>query len=214
MQSVATITEKGGGSKTTLTVSLAALSWAQGFRTAVLDFDGQASARDWGILRENREPTVTRVTAESIGVKMKQLTIDGYDICLIDTPGVASPDISLVMSLADLILIPCRPNLMDLRASYRSYEEATRLGRAARFILSQTTSEIRTSDATAFLDRHSGQWLGGHLSMRVDHADAYARGQGVTEYAPRGTAAREISHIWALVTELLGIARTDQHHVI
>jgi chromosome partitioning protein len=34
------------------------------------------------------------------------------------------------------------------------------------------------------------------ISMRVDNQDALAVGLGVTEYAPKGKAAREMTELW------------------
>ena len=40
------------------------------------------------------------------------------------------------------------------------------------------------------------------ICQRADYQDAYAVGQGVTEYAPKGKAAEEMRALWASVDEL------------
>jgi chromosome partitioning protein len=39
------------------------------------------------------------------------------------------------------------------------------------------------------------------VCLRTDHQDAYAAGQGVSEFAPHGKAADEIRQLWTWIKE-------------
>ena len=72
------------------------------------------------------------------------------------------------------------------------------------FVLNQCSTipnNTRAAEMAAGL-RSLGKLAGPLICQRADYQDAYAIGQGVTEYAPRGKAAEEMRALWASVDEL------------
>lgn len=201
MRTLTLVTQKGGTGKTTLAASLAIAAQEAGETVLALDLDPQGSLATWGELRESDAPHVERMPAKLVADLPKTLAglaAKGFTLVILDTPGADNPTTHLAMQAADLCLVPIRPTRIDGNAVKPTIEALGRLGRPYAFVLTQCPTIPRNSRSA---EMAAGLQTLGYLAepmigMRADHQDAYASGQGVTEYAPDGKAAQELRALW------------------
>src|SRR5262245_5097458 len=114
---LALIAQKGGVGKTTIAVNLAV---AAGVRTALFDLDQQESAVMWSDRRQHDQPHVEFLTERRLPDGLKAAEQGNFALVIIDTPPAAGPQAFTAAQAADLVLIPCRPSLIDLDAIRRT----------------------------------------------------------------------------------------------
>ena len=109
---------KGGASKTTLLFNLATYAAAQGHGVLMGDLDPQGSLRNlWELRNELVNPRLVKM-AKTVGETANVIASAGYDkdFMLVDTPGSIFPIIRDAVAAADVVVLPTRPNPVDLRA--------------------------------------------------------------------------------------------------
>jgi chromosome partitioning protein len=112
---LALLSQKGGSGKTALATHLA-VALGQNRRVVLVDTDPQRSAAAWAQTRQVVAPQLVEAEAGPIAVTLRGIRASGADLVIIDSmPSVAS-DITSIARQADLVLIPCRPSILDLRA--------------------------------------------------------------------------------------------------
>jgi cellulose biosynthesis protein BcsQ len=119
MRIIGMLSRKGGSGKTTLAVHLAVLAQQAGRRTLLIDLDPQHSAADWWRAREADTPQLVETDPGGLRDVLEAARADGVDLVVIDTRPSAEHDAALVAGLSDLILVPTRPAILDLRAIRR-----------------------------------------------------------------------------------------------
>ena len=117
MKKIALIAQKGGVGKTTMAVNLAV---AAGPKTALFDLDPQESAVIWADRRKAEAPHVEFLTERRLPDGLAAAEKQGFSLAIIDTPPAAGPQAFTAAQAADLVLIPCRPSLVDLDAIRRT----------------------------------------------------------------------------------------------
>ena len=117
MKTIALIAQKGGVGKTTMAVNLAVTA---GMRTVLFDLDPQESAVMWADRRQSDSPHVEFLTERRLLDGIKAAQQGNYDLAIIDTPPAAGPQAFTAAQAANLVLIPCRPSLVDLDAIRRT----------------------------------------------------------------------------------------------
>jgi chromosome partitioning protein len=120
VKKIALIAQKGGVGKTTVAVNLAVAMQASGLKTTLFDLDPQESAVIWADRRTDEFPHVEFLTERKLPQGLRDATAQGFSIAIIDTPPAAGPQAFTAAESADLVLIPCRPNLVDLDAIRRT----------------------------------------------------------------------------------------------
>src|SRR5690349_17764518 len=116
MKTIAIISQKGGAGKTTLALHLAVAGELAGKTTAVIDLDPQASATGWKDTRSSEAPAVVSAQAARLGKVLEAATENGVELTIIDTAPHSESSALAAARASDLILIPCRPAILDLRA--------------------------------------------------------------------------------------------------
>ena len=199
--------QKGGTGKTTLVAHLAAAlaaAAAGGRRVAVLDTDPQHSLARWHALRVARgagPPAL--IFADPAGWRLGP-AIDKLrreaDVVLIDSPPQIDTDARLAVRVADLVLIPVQPSPPDLWAAEGTLALAAAERRPARLVLNRAPAAGRLREGVeAEIATRAWPRLAAVLGNRIGFASAFAEGLGITEAAPRSTAAAELR---ALLTEI------------
>lgn len=191
MKIIALIAQKGGVGKTTIAVNLAV---AAGARSALFDLDQQESAVIWADRRKAEMPHVEFLTERRLSEGLKAAEAQGFALAIIDTPPAAGPQAYTAAQAADLIIIPCRPSLLDLDAIRRTAQLIKSAGVPAFVVFNAAPHSATTllDDARAIV---SGQGLVSApvvLRERSAYRAAWPLGKGVTEAEPSGKAAREI----------------------
>jgi chromosome partitioning protein len=211
MRTIVLLTQKGGAGKTTLAASLSIAAAAAGERVIALDLDPQNSLMDWAERRSEDNPLPIAIDAipaqqlPKLRALLEALESEGYTVAILDTPGVNTPATGIAMEAASLCLIPTQPTVIDLAATTPTWESVVRLGKqkSAAFLLNRCpthTKASRTAEAAQGL-KALGVLAEPPITQRTDHQDAIAEGVGVTEYAPAGKAAEEITALWKWINK-------------
>jgi chromosome partitioning protein len=198
MKTLAFLNQKGGSGKSSLAASVAVAAMEAGERPFLIDLDPQMTLFSWGERRQAESPPVDKARVASLAGILDALGKQGYTLAVLDTQGADLAASSEVMRRSDMTLIPARPTLPDIEASKPTVAALTSLGRPFAFVLNQcpaTASSGRASDAARALHL-LGVLASPAIGSRIDHQDAIALGQGVTERDPAGKAAREIRELW------------------
>jgi chromosome partitioning protein len=116
------------------------------------------------------------------------------DLVLIDTAAKTENDTLLAIEAADLVVIPCRPSAMDLRAIMNT----VRLCRTRNIKPHVVLTQIEPQGTAAEEAREALKKLGiGAVPVGLGRRQAFVHsindGRGVAEYEPRGRAAQEVS---------------------
>ena len=117
LKTLAIISQKGGAGKTTLALNLAAAAERLNIPTVVIDLDPQASAKTWHDIRVSKEaPFVVSAQASRLEEVMEASRANGAELVIIDTAPHSESAALAAARAADLVLIPCRPAILDLKA--------------------------------------------------------------------------------------------------
>jgi chromosome partitioning protein len=206
MRTIALVSAKGGGGKTTLAASLAVAAMEAGERPFLIDMDPQASLIAWGNRRTADLPPVDSIEWKRLSAALAGLEREGYTLAIVDTWGIDGASTTEAMRAADLTLVPARPSAIDVMANTPTVAALARLERPYALILNACTPgwTARVAEACAALSK-LGPLVPRPIVARTDHMDAVAAGLGVTEYSIAGRAAEEVRELWGWVAQRLKI---------
>src|SRR5690554_6521045 len=123
MKVISIISQKGGVGKTTLATALAVEASRNGKQVLLLDLDPQASATFWNDSRSGEaSPAVTAIPPARLEHYLKASKEAGADFVFIDTPPFAKDIAYDAAKLADFVLIPAKPAVLDIIAMTRTVE--------------------------------------------------------------------------------------------
>lgn len=207
MKTVALISQKGGAGKTTLALHLAVAAIQAGKSAAVIDLDPQASAAGWRDSRQGEEPAVVSAQAARLGQVLEAARRAGADLAIIDTAPHSESSALAAARAADLILIPCRPAILDLRAIGSTIDLARLAGKPAAVVLNAVPPRGGLGDeATAAVGGYSVPLAPVRLTQRAAFVHALTAGQTAQEYEPEGKAAEEIAQLYAWTCGQVGMS--------
>ena len=205
MKVIAIIGQKGGTGKTTVTTGLAVAAERAGHQTAILDLDPQTNAANWKDRREADAPAVASIQPGRLRQSLKTLEEAGAAFVFIDTPGKSDTAAVEAARVADLVLIPVRPQIFDLE-TLSAVRDSLRIAHspAAYVVLNgihpsatRGTADQRDMIASAF----DLPVCPVHLSHRAAYAEAPASGKTPQETDPGGKAGAELEALFAFVQE-------------
>lgn len=205
MKTLAIISQKGGAGKTTLALHIAAASEAAGISAAVIDLDPQASAAGWKDSRAAEAPVVVSLPHSRLTQGLQAAKDGGAGLVVIDTAPHSESAALLATRAADLVLIPCRPNILDLRAIGTTAELVRLAGKPAYAVLNSVPPGAHRliADAKAAVKVHGIEVAPIGLQQRAAYAHALTAGQTAPEYEPEGKASEEIRALFAWLQTVL-----------
>lgn len=211
MKTISIISQKGGAGKTTLALNLAAAAEASGHRTVIIDLDPQASAKGWHDHRQKETPVVISSHASRLEDVLSTARKHGADLCIIDTAPHSETAALAAAKAADLILIPCRPAILDLRAISSSVDLVQLARRPALVVLNSVPPRGGLADqAEEAIGAYDIAIAPTRITQRAAFLHSLTAGQTVLEYEPDGVAAQEIKALSLLACKQAGMI--TRHH--
>ena len=193
MKTISIVSQKVGAGKTTLALHLAVAASQAGMNTAVIDLDPQASSAKWADRRQSDLPVVISAHASRLAHVLETARAEGGELVLIDTAPHSDNAALEAARMADIVLIPCRPSILDLEAIANSLDIAKLAHKPATVILNAVApSGSEADEAEEAITELGGEACPIRLVHRVAYARAIVYGQAAQEYEPHGKAAREI----------------------
>jgi chromosome partitioning protein len=198
MKTVAILSQKGGTGKTTLSLHLAVAGEHRGRSVAVIDLDPQASAAGWKDSRPGETPVVISIPHSRLAQALQTAKEAGADLALIDTAPHSEAAAMAAARAADLVLIPCRPGILDLRAIGSTADLVKLAGKPAFVVLNATPPRAVNllADAREAVGVHGVDVAPVAIQQRAAFAHALTAGQTAEEYAPDSKAAEETSALF------------------
>ena len=213
MQTFSMVAQKGGTGKTSLLLNLAVAAHEQGRKVLIIDIDSQASACKWADRRckahpdKSEYPLVMDAQPERLANAIDKAKSMGFDFVLIDTPAKSGDAGLAAARVADVVLIPCRPQLLDIE-TIRSTKDIIRIAEnpVAVVILNAVppVGFRRREEAASAIAKYGIEVLRQAVSVRAVFGDATALGLSVLEYEPDGAAAQEIRLLYNQIIQLAG----------
>jgi chromosome partitioning protein len=198
MKTIALISQKGGVGKTTLTINLAVAAHRDGFQVVVADTDPQQSTYEWYKGRRDQRPLpyVAQVFPTSLGDVIDKAAHNGADLVFVDTSPNSTEESLAIADHADLLIVPCAPSLIDLRALKRTEQIIRLSGKPAFAVLNLCPPVGDDADqAEAALAKLGLPVCPQRLVSRAATRRAYALDLAVLEFEPEGKASAEIMGI-------------------
>jgi chromosome partitioning protein len=197
---------KGGTGKSTLAAHLAAYNHKAGRSCLLIDADPQGSLTLWHRLRKTGEPPLQN-GLHNFSQSIENARLAGFDWVLVDTPPLASAEVSEAISAATLVVIPVRPSVFDLNAIMETIAVARLARKPFAVILNAVPPKRLGNEPPIMLQARRGLadlevpvWSG-QVTQRAIMALALAVGAGVEELniIESRTAAEEIAGLWVAI---------------
>jgi chromosome partitioning protein len=147
VQIIAVGSPKGGVGKTTTAVTMATIAARSGLVVLLVDADSNRSALDWCSRAGDAIP-VDITSGRDFGSLSRLRELTAYDLVVIDLPGAHEGAFEAVVTgdggrpVADLLVAPTAPELMDMRPFIRVIEsEVIPLGLPHLVVLTRVATE-------------------------------------------------------------------------
>ncbi len=194
---IALLGQKGGSGKTTLAVHLGVAAQERGSVVGILDTDPQGSAHAWVSLRVNGDPAVARLRPQHVEAYLGKARALGVRLVVIDTAPHASTAVYDAVVHADLVLLPCRPTVLDLAAIDRAVVIAEAAKRPGAFVMNACQPRCEeTALSRSVLETYPFPIAPVAIGQRQAYVRAMSTGRAVTEFEPQGKAAEEMRALW------------------
>lgn len=210
MKTLALLARKGGAGKTTLAIHLAVIAAQAGKRVLLVDCDPQRSAAAWWRSRLAEVPELVEADASKLPTVLSAAEDAGVDLVVVDTRPSVESDTGAVAKLADLVLIPTRPAILDLRAIAETVRVVKGVQKPALIVMNATPPP-RAGAAEAAIAAEARRALAAYdvpvapvsIASRADLAHALVGGLAVNEFAPNGKASAELGALYSILEKQL-----------
>jgi chromosome partitioning protein len=207
MLTIALISQKGGVGKTTLAIHLATAFEKHGRQTLLVDLDPQASAAEWKDARAAERPYVMAVPPSRLVKTLETARANNAQVVILDTAPHSEGTALDAARASDLILVPCQPSIMDLRAMRKTADILNYLKKPTFAVLNEVSSVGTVADeaAKAITAQFGIPVAPARLGQRVAFSRCLLTGQTAQEYEPSGKAAQEIAALLYWLSEAVGL---------
>jgi chromosome partitioning protein len=198
MKTIALLSQKGGTGKTTLALHLAVAAEMDGKPSVVLDLDPQSSSAGWKDNRSAESPVVVSLQASRLIQTLAASKKSGAAFAFIDSAPHSDQVAMAAAEAADLILIPCRAGILDLRAIAMTAKIARLADKPAFVILNALRPQAAgmVDEVRDAVGVHGLQLAPVTIYQRAAYADSLIDGQVAMEADPKGKAAAEIDALY------------------
>jgi chromosome partitioning protein len=206
VKTVSIISQKGGAGKTTLAIHLAIAAELAGKSAAIIDLDPQSSASGWSDHRGQDRPAVVSAQASRLDQVLEAAQKAKADIAIIDTAPHSESTALASARASDLILIPCRPAILDLRAIDTTIVLAKLAKKPAVVVLNCVPARgSLASDAEEAIEHYGAAVCPVRIGHRAVFMHALTEGLSALEYEPGGKGDREIRQLFKWICSQIGL---------
>jgi chromosome partitioning protein len=206
------LSEKGGAGKTTVAVHVAVAAHLSGLASPIIDLDPQASAAEWADTR-GEAPEAVAIPPSRLQKLLTDLSGNGADLVIIDTPREANNAGYIAATNSDLILIPFRRGGFDFRGLKRTLD-LCRIAQKRPYILLNGMRIGATrvhKDVRDALTAYDGLSLAPVLfSDRAAYVTASITGRTAQETDPTSQAAQETRELFDWIAHQVRLSPTRQ----
>jgi chromosome partitioning protein len=205
VRTIAVISQKGGSGKTTFALNLAVAAAQDGKRVLIVDLDPQASVTKWYEAREDKASLIVQPTHPAALDALKRMAAgQGVDWMIIDTAAGTDSNAAKAVEVSDLVLITCRPTVMDLRAIQNPIRLCRYSDITPRIVLTQIEPQGTVEEeAREQLQQLGAEVLVGGLGRRAAYSHSLINGLSAAEYEGKGKAAKEVGSLYKTVCHLV-----------
>ncbi len=209
MRTIALLARKGGAGKTTCAIHMGVLAQEAGLKVLFFDLDPQRSLSTWWHSREADTPGLIETDARQLSARLRLAETNGYDLAVLDTPPAVTFDTAKIAGIADLVLIPLRPSVLDIYAVASTADVVRATKAAGLLVLNACPAPRSTQEAATTVEARKALAGAGvplastSLAQRMDYTRALNGGEAVTEFAPASKAAQEMHELWLEVQGIL-----------
>jgi chromosome partitioning protein len=188
MRHILVTNAKGGCGKSTISTSLAAYLASEGYATALVDFDPQASALTWLQQRPADYAPIMGLPGFESGLRGVPRSAE---YVVIDSPaGTRGKDLAELVRKSETIIVPVLPSPIDIKAAESFVEELLEIGKVAEKKAKAALVANRVKENTLIFEELD------HVLSRLkvpyvatfreaqNYIRAYQRGLGIHELPP------------------------------
>lgn len=213
MFTISLVGQKGGCGKTTAVLGLAVAAARAGHAVAVIDLDPQATAANWKDRRKEENPAVVSAQASRLRQTLDAAESSGVDYAFIDTAGRNDDSALSAARMADLVLIPTRPNIVEIETLGAANDLLRLAGSPPALVVLNgihPTASRQADEARRMLFQTFGLTACPiHLCHRSAYAEAPTTGRAPQELDPEGKAAAELDALFRFVSEFVNMRRSE-----
>lgn len=204
---------KGGVSKSNLTRNLAVAAVRNGIKVSTADLDPQATLTIWSRRRPTTFPAIPhyRVTWDDVDALLDDAELPDCELIMIDTPPSIESQptaFSKLLTVADLVIVPCRPTFDDAESAAPFLKHLREEGRRAIVVLTFVKPRVNMGAVKSYLLEH-GELCPIEIADRTDYARAGAKGLGLMDL-PGHVGADEVRGVWVFVKSRIRGAHHDK----
>ncbi|MGC8733373.1 MAG: hypothetical protein ACP5RC_14105, partial [Halothiobacillaceae bacterium] len=157
-------------------------------------------------------PIVIPGIAKRLKKALASAADQGIDLALIDTAAQTSDDAMLAIDEADLVLIPTRPLIFDLRAITTNVRMVRLAAKPAFVVFNQVrVGAVRLiEDAIASVEENEVKVCPVAIEYRAAIAHALTADQVVQEFDPDSPASQQMADLFAWLDKELGGVKTNK----
>jgi chromosome partitioning protein len=206
MKVLTILSQKGGTGKTTIALHLAVAATQADQKTIIVDLDPQASASQWNDGRDQKTPQVVSAQSARLSAILEAARGEGLQLAIIDTAPHSESAALAAARMADFILIPCRPAILDLHAIRNSVDIVQIANKKGAVVLNAVPAKSRlTEEAIEAVKAYSIEVSPIQVGQRAAFVHSLTSGLTAQEYEPNGKAAEEIRHLYNWTCIQLGM---------
>jgi chromosome partitioning protein len=216
---VAVTINRGGTGKTMITRSLATAAAAAGLTVLILDMDTQQNSTNWRRRRpeELTLPLVQFTTENDLEQTIDRARAAECDLIVIDTPPGRSTEAAAAVEAADLVLIPCSPEVESFEGLPRTARLVRTTGKPA-FVVPNLVNPTSIGEDQSIRGVAEAQGLPSvpvtFHRYTVAHREGSLRGKTAREIQPDSKAAAEIDALWSWICAELQLTTIANVHKV
>jgi chromosome partitioning protein len=197
MHTIALVCQKGGAGKTTMAIHLAVEGQRRGLKTLLIDIDPQASAAKIMDRRGDQPPDVATEAAARLERAIKAAAGQGYELVIVDTAPQADRAAAQAAKVADLVVAPLQPSIVDLDAVDATIDVCKLAGAPILFVLNRVPVQGREIAGTESAVKKRGMNVAAtRWGERKAFKYPFMRGLVAQEVEPNSRAAAEVAALY------------------